>query len=123
MHPFVGYSHISDQGDGPSDNFLNAGWCDGDDDDNDDALKVHFGERLLDRAVLYASFYNDRRLLPFNAIMTIGHAQEQQAPAALVKYGVLHTLSGTPVKRMKLNFVVQVFPQFPLQTHSEWEPT
>ena len=29
-----------------------------DEDDNDDAIEFHFGLRLLDRVVLYASFHN-----------------------------------------------------------------
>ena len=35
-----------------------------DEDDNDDAMEVHLGQRLRDRAVLYASFHNISRRQP-----------------------------------------------------------
>ena len=35
-----------------------------DENDNDDAMEVHFGVRLRDRAVLCASFHNDKKEYP-----------------------------------------------------------
>ena len=72
-------------------------------------MKVHFEERLRDRALLCAYFHNDQRILPFDAILASTRPENDSTCCVGQVSRVTHTqvksstLTGTSVKWTNLD--------------------